>query len=42
MNSIDGRWYTMDDTKVSAIKKPFEIVGKQAYVLFYKQRVAKK
>jgi ubiquitin carboxyl-terminal hydrolase 4/11/15 len=35
-NFIENNWYEFDDTGVSLIKNHQNIVGKQAYVLFYK------
>ena len=37
MNPIKKRWYEYDDTDVSKTD-PSKVVGKAAYVLFYKLR----
>ena len=36
-NKFNGNWYDFDDSSVSR-KSPNEIVGKSAYVLFYRRK----
>jgi len=37
-NSVSGTWYEYNDSMVSEVDDPSEMISGAAYVLFYKQR----